>query len=81
MDEEKKDRATFTLADIRALRLLAIALGVIFAGLVLAVPEPAEIFVAGGLVLALMLACPLAIYLRRRHQARKDEGQYTSPEE
>jgi hypothetical protein len=73
MSEKDHDRAAFNLADIRALRLLAIVCAIVFVALILIIPEPVQIAVAGGLMLLVMIASPLAIYWWRRRQARKDD--------
>jgi hypothetical protein len=70
-DATAKGSAAFTLADLRALRWLAIALGAVLAALCLLIKETAELLLAIGLVASMMIIAPLAIYLLRRGKTRR----------
>lgn len=71
IDTSGNDDAAFTLADMKALRLLAVALGVVLAAMCLVIRERAEMLLAASLITLMMITCPLAIYLRRRRKLRK----------
>lgn len=70
MSENENDRAAFTSRDMAALRWLAVAAGVIFAGFAFISGGDPEVLLLGfGLVLAVMVAGPLAIYGLRKWRA------------
>lgn len=65
------DKSAFSAADMKALRYLALALGVItVVECAIARSTPMLVLVIGLNVLT-MLLCPLAIYLLRRRRAAK----------
>lgn len=64
-------QATFTPAEIRAFRWLALILGAVLAGISLLSDEPAGQFLAAGLVTVIMIAAVAALYLLRRRRGKK----------
>lgn len=69
MNSDPQD--TFTPAEIRAFRWLALILGAVLAGISLLSDEPAGQFLAVGLVTAIMIAAVAALYLLRRRRGKK----------
>ena len=66
-------RPVFTLADMAALRWLAVALGVVLCGICVVSKAEEEVFLAVGLVVVMMIVCLAALYFLRRRQARGKE--------
>lgn len=62
---------TFTPAETRAFRWLALIMGVILAGISILSDEPAGQFLAAGLVTAIMISAVAALYLLRRRRGKK----------
>jgi len=62
---------TFTPAEIRTFRWLALIMGAVLAGISLLSDEPAGQFLAAGLVTAIMIAAVAALYLLRRRRGKK----------
>lgn len=62
---------TFTPAEIRGFRWLALILGAILAGLSILSDESAGQFLAAGLVTVIMIAAVAVLYLLRRRRGKK----------
>ena len=74
----KEDRATFTLADIRAIRYLIIALGGISVGMLLITDRDSPVMVVGFITIVTIV--PLAaIYLLRRIVRKKEPNKAPEP--
>jgi len=61
---EKKE--TFSAADMKALCLLAVSLGAVAIGMLIVARDTASQVLSIGLVIAMMLICPLVIFGLRR---------------
>ncbi len=64
-------KATFTLAELRAFRWLALIMGAVLAGLSILSDEPAGQFLAAGLVTVTMIAAVAGLYLLRWRRGKK----------
>jgi hypothetical protein len=71
MDDPEKPNPAFSLRDIRALRLLAISLGVVVALGCFVVRDDVGALLMIGLATVIMIAAPLAIYALRRYRTKK----------
>jgi hypothetical protein len=63
-------KTTFTFAELRAFRWLALILGAVLAGISILSDEPAGQFLAAGLVTVTMIAAVAGLYLLRRRCGR-----------
>lgn len=64
-------KATFTLAELRAFRWLALIMGAVLAGISILSDEPAGQFLAAGLVTVTMIATVAGLYLLRWRRGKK----------
>ncbi len=64
-------KATFTLAELRAFRWLALIMGAVLAGISILSDEPAGQFLAAGLVTVTMIAAVAGLYLLRWRRGKK----------
>lgn len=64
-------KATFTLAELRAFRWLALIMGAVLAGISILSDEPAGQFLAAGLVTVTMIAAVAGLYLLRQRRGKK----------
>jgi hypothetical protein len=71
MSDSEKPNPAFSLRDIRALRLLAISLGVVAAVGCFVVRDDVGALLMIGLAAIIMIAAPLAIYALRRYRGKK----------
>jgi hypothetical protein len=69
LPEAPERKPTFTLAEINALRLLALTLGAVACGLFTLQPSAAGVMVTLGLMGAMAGAIALALYVLRRRKS------------
>ena len=67
----ENDKAAFTAQDMKAVRLLAVSLGVITCAECFVAKSTEMLVLVIGLNVVMMVACPLAIYALRRARLRR----------